>query len=276
MATGKGFEKRVGVPSGIQVDFGLDHLVVRVAGAKGGGGGLRMGQLGQEQGNADQGIPASVQRRVNDPAVAFSTDYGSHFLHGGYDVDLSDGTRRVGLSMSLGHITQGPGAAQVADHRAGGVGEDVVGDGHQCVFLTEHAAVLANQGEAVHVGVHGDAQVALVLDHSSGQGGEVLGPGLRIVREPAVRLAIEFNDLFNAEGPEQGRNSDAARAVNRVDGHLESRLGNGLAVDQLEVEDGLDVSVDPPAALLDGSQGFYRCEFRVGLRQPDHFRPVLG
>jgi hypothetical protein len=73
-----------------------------------------------------------------------------------------------------------------------GVGQHVVGAGHQGVLLAEEAAVLAHQGQAVHVGIHADAEVGLVLHHGIAEVREVLGQRLGVVGELAVGSQYSF------------------------------------------------------------------------------------
>ena len=204
-----------------------------------------MGEVGEHQGNPDEGVPPRMQFRVDDAAVALAADHRAGLAHRGHHIDLADGAGRVGLAMALGHIAQSPGGAEVADDRTRGVGEDVVGHCHEGVLFAEHGPVLVDEGESVHIRIYGDAEVAAVLDDRAGQGGQVLRARLGVVGEPAVGFAIEFDDLVHAEGLEERRDGDATGAVDGVHRDLEAGLGNGLAVDEVEVEDGLDVGVNP-------------------------------
>ena len=69
------------------------------------------------------------------------------------------------LSAVACHIAQGTGGGEVADGVAGGVLENVVGHGAKGVFFAVHGAVFADEGEAVHIGVHHKAYVLAAPGH---------------------------------------------------------------------------------------------------------------
>ena len=93
--------------------------------------------------------------------------------------------------------------------------------------------------------------------------------------ESAVWL-VQFDHVVHAQGPEQGGYGNAARAVDGVDGHLESRRSYGFPVHQVEVEDGLNVGVDPSPALLPRTEGLDGHVVRAGLGEPDDFSTGLS
>ena len=122
--------------------------------------------------------------------------------------------------------------------------EHVVGNADEGVFLAEHVAGFADESEAVDVGVDDDAEVAVVLAHAVGDLREVLRYGLGVVGEVAGGVAVELDDVVDAEGAEEARDGDATGGVDGVDGDLEVRLAYGVGVDEFEREDALDMAVD--------------------------------
>ena len=122
-----------------------------------------MGEVGQEQGDADEGIPAGVKGGIDDAAVALSPDDGVGFRHGLDHIDLPHGTGGIPLAMGFGHIAQGPSGTEVAHHGTRRVGQYVIRHGNEGILLAEHGPVFADERQAVHVGIHRDAEVATVL-----------------------------------------------------------------------------------------------------------------
>jgi hypothetical protein len=184
----------------------------------------------EEEGNAHQGVTAVVQFGIDDAAVAFAADHGLVFLHGVHHVDLAHGGSKVLAAGLLGHVAEGPGRREVRHRVAGLVLEHVVGHGHQRVLFAEHAAVFAHQGQAVHVGVHHDAQVVAALFNFVGDLREVFGQGLGVVHEQAGGFAVELGDLLDAQFFEQHGHGKAAAGVDR---HLPPPKSYGPAMASL-------------------------------------------
>ena len=88
-----------------QLDLVLRHEIGRIFLFQLGAFHLLLGQLGQEQCRADQGIAAIVQLGVDDTAIAFATDDSTHFFHLFHHIDFAYGSGKVLLSMLLRHIT---------------------------------------------------------------------------------------------------------------------------------------------------------------------------
>ena len=89
-------EEVVGVGTGLQVNFLFGHGVVRVGRAQCGTGSAPLGQVGQEERHAHQGIAAVVEFRKNDSAIAFAAKYRLARLHFSNDVDLAHSRCRIG------------------------------------------------------------------------------------------------------------------------------------------------------------------------------------
>ena len=210
-------------------------------------GHLLMGQVGQEQGHAHHGVATGVDGRIDDAAVAFAADEGSHLVHQGGHVHLTDCRSVVGAAMGLRHIAQRAGGRQVG-HRGDrlpfllGQAAEVVGDAHEGIFLHKGFPVLADQGEPVHIRVHAHAEVRLLADDGTAQVHEVHGKRLRVVGEIARRIAVEF-DAFHAQALEQARHDDAAHGIDGVHHHGEMRVADGLHIHGRKGQDGVQVLV---------------------------------
>ena len=65
--------------------------------------------------------------------------------------------------MALGDIAQGTGRTQIAHRGTLDMVQDIIGHGHEGVFLTIHLAVFLNEGQTVYIGVDHDTQVVTAL-----------------------------------------------------------------------------------------------------------------
>ena len=204
-----------------------------------------LGQEGEEEGHAYEGVATVVEFGVDDASVAFAADDGVGLAHEGGDVYFAYGGGRILASgVFAGDVAQGAGGGHVGDGVARGVGEDVVGHADEGVFFAEHFAGFAHEGEAVDVGVDHDAEVAAFFGHGFGYLGEVLRDGLGVVGEMAGGFAVEFDHVVHAQGAEESGDGYSACGVDCVDSHAEVGLCDGFTVDQGQGEDALDVVVD--------------------------------
>ena len=152
----------------------------------------------------------------------------------------------------------------------------MIGAGHQGVFLAEEGAVLADQRQAVHVGIHGDAEIGLLLRYGRTEVGEVGRQRLRVMCELAIGRAVHLHHLGHAQGLQQLGHGDAAHGVHGIHGHLESTGPDGLHIHQVQCKDGRDVLVGPAFIHAHSAQVIHRCEGKLlALRQAEHFGPQL-
>ena len=229
-------------------------------------GELLVGEVAEEQRHADHGVATGMDRGIDDAAVAFAADQGADLVHEGRDVDLTDRGSVILAAMGLGHIAEGPAGAEVGDGDDGLAGllgqfAEVVRDGNERVLLDEGFAVLADEGETVHVRVDADAEVRLLADDGLAELDEVLRERLGIVGEFARGLAVEA-DAFHAEALEEAGHDDAANGIDRVDDHLEVRSLDGGDVNGLQRQDGVEVLVRE-VFLLDVAEGLDGREVEV-------------
>ena len=122
------------------------------------------------------------------------------------------------------------------------MGEYVVRHAYQRIFLAVHGAVLADEGEAVNIGVYYDAEVVATLLQFAHDAGEVFLQWLGVVGEVAVGFAVEYG-VLHAEAVEEGREDDAAYAVDGIDNDLELCLPHCLRVHEFQCHHGVDVSL---------------------------------
>ena len=83
-----------------QLDLVLGDKIIRILGPEGLHPVLMMRQGTQEKPDADQRIPAIMQVRNDDPAIAFSSDHGIHRLHRIDDIDFSHRRREILPAMA--------------------------------------------------------------------------------------------------------------------------------------------------------------------------------
>ena len=105
----------VDIGLGCEVDAVLRNLVVGVHAAQFTDGAALLCQTGEEEGDTYEGVAAVVALGIDDAAVAFAADDGSHLLHLRGDVDLTDGSGEILTAVTLGDVAQGTGATQIRD-----------------------------------------------------------------------------------------------------------------------------------------------------------------
>ena len=140
-------------------------------------------QVGKEERHSDHRVTSVIYGRVDHSAIALASDQRIGLTHLGSNVDLSHGGCLIGASEFLGDIPEGTAAREVGtgdwcirvcylfQRDALGFGylcspfEEVRGNAHQGIFLTERLAVFADEGETVHIRIDGYSHVGMLLDH---------------------------------------------------------------------------------------------------------------
>ena len=168
--------------------------------------------------------------------------------------------------MTLCDVAQGTGRAQIRNGVALVVSQHVVGHRDQRVFLTEHAAVLADESQTVDIGVNDDAEVKTLLrradrvfigTHLVHDALQILLQGLGVVGELSCALAVQ-NLVVDAQCLEQLGQDDAANGVDGVGTDAELAGLDSLDISQTEVEHRLHMTLvhgvvpHDAAQLLDG------------------------
>ena len=121
--------------------------------------------------------------------------------------------------------------------------QHVVGNGYERIFFTEHRAVLADECQAVHIGVNHKADVVAALAEQVADFAEVFLQRLGVVGEVAGRFGVKTRHVRHAELPEKFRQNDAAHGVHGVDGHVEVGAADGFHVYEFEVFHEFDVAL---------------------------------
>ena len=114
--------------------------------------------------------------------------------------------------------------------------QDIVGNGYQGIFLAVHRAVLAEEGQTVHIGVNNEAYIMTALLHQRLDVGQILLQRLRVVLEVAGGLGKESCYGLHAQLLEQLRQDNAAHAVHAVEGNAEVGLPDSLGIHQVKAQ----------------------------------------
>ena len=120
----------------------------------------------------------------------------------------------------------------------------IVGDADQRILLAEHLAGLADEGQTVDVWVDHDAEVAVVVAYAVRNLGEVLRYGFGVMGKVSGGVAVEFDDIGDAEGAQEARDGQSSCGVYGVDGHAEAGFADGLDIHELQSKDTLDMAVN--------------------------------
>ncbi len=189
----------------------------------------------QKERDAHQGVAAVVEFGVDDAAVALAADDGVLGFHFGHHVHLAHRARTVGRAVAGRYIAQGTGRGQIAHAVAGAFGQEVVCHRDQRVFFAKELAVLADQDQAVHIGIDHDTEVAFFGGHQGADVVQMLAKRFGIVREAAMGLAEEQLLTFDAQGIQQGGHGNATGGIDGIHGYREAGRSNGSHVYVLEI-----------------------------------------
>ena len=96
----------IDISTGLEVDTVLGDEVRRICLAELTDGFALMGQMTQEECDTYQCVTAIMECRIDNSAIAFTSDDGSGLFHLGGDVDLTDSCGIVLTAILTGHITQ--------------------------------------------------------------------------------------------------------------------------------------------------------------------------
>ena len=200
---------------------------------------LRLRHIGQEKRDAHERVTTVVQFGIDDASVAFAANHGIGLLHHLNNVDFAHSGRRVSLSVFVGYILQRTGGGKVRNRISGRMLQYVVGHSHEGVLLYKERAVLLNDSEAVHIGIHHETDIVVGATHRVADAGQILRDRLRIVCEHTVHLAIEHSHIINSQLFKQIRQCQCTRGVHRVENHLEVGLRDGVLINQRQIQDSI-------------------------------------
>jgi len=186
--------------------------------------------------------------RIDDAAVALTAYQGIHLVHLGGNVHLSNGRSIISASVGLGNIPEGPAGREIRYGSkilaAGlyGLVEQIICNGDEGILFHERSAVLADEGETVHVRIHAHAKVGFFADYGLAEANQVFGQRFGVVGEITARFTVE-RDAFHAEALQQAGHYDAAHGIDGIQGHFETGFADGFCIHGIESEYGIDVLV---------------------------------
>ena len=111
------------------------------------------------------------------------------------------------------------------------------------VVLSDRPPLLVHDREPVHVGIHGDPEVALVPPHQGAERLEVLRDRFRRPGEPAIGRQVDRGHAAS-QALEEVRHHDPARPADRVEGDTKPPPPNGADVESLERQDRIQMPLD--------------------------------
>ena len=91
--------------------------------------------------------------------------------------------------------------------------QNIVGHGNEGVFLAIHGAVLAEESQAVNVGIDNKTYILTALLHERLDVSQVLLKGFGVVLEVACRLGEESCNVLHTQLLKELGQNDAAHAV---------------------------------------------------------------
>ena len=130
--------------------------------------------------------------------------------------------------MCAGNIAQRAGGRHIAHRIPGGVAQHVIRHADQGVLFAEHLAVLADNRQAVHIGVNHKAYIRLAALEQVAY--------LGVVGEFSIRRAVEFDDVLHAQGTQDSGDGNAADGIDTINSHSEVLGGNRFLIHQREVQ----------------------------------------
>ena len=143
--------------------------------------------------------------------------------------------------MCFRHIAQRTRTRHVADRIARSVTQNIVRHAHQSIFLAEHLAVLADDGQTVHIRIHYKTHIRFAALEQIADLGQMLWQRFRVMREMTVRGAVQLDDIFHTNCFQNSRNSQTAHRIDTINRYGEMAFLNSLNIYQRQFEHLLDV-----------------------------------
>ena len=198
---------------------------------------------------------------VDDASVALTTDDRIGVFDGLHHVDLAHCACRVLSTPGFGYLAQGARGTHIAHGIAGGFAQDVIGDGHQGVFLSKPTSIFSHKSQPVYVRIDTNAEVAALLQHGLAEVFQMRGKRLGVVGKLARRIAVDFHH-FAPHCFEEHRHNDSTAGVDGIHRHLESASTHRIRIDQGQGQGVLDVLLHPIGSSRDAANGIHIDIFR--------------
>ena len=86
----------------------------------------------------------------------------------------------------------------------------IIGNGNQRIFFVEQAAIFANDGQTVDIGIGDKTDIHLAIPDDVTGFGQVLGQWFGIMGEVSGWFAVDLNHLLNSQCFQQIRERDTS------------------------------------------------------------------
>ena len=113
--------------------------------------------------------------------------------------------------------------------------QHIISNSHQCIFLSIHRTILAEQGQTVHVRVNHKCNIMTTLLHQILNVTQILLQRFRVMLKIASRFCIKAGHLLNTKLLQQLRQNNTAYRVHTVNSHLEMSITDSLHINQFQV-----------------------------------------
>lgn len=155
--------------------------------------------------------------------------------------------------------------------------QHIVGTSHEGIFLAEHATVLANQGQAVNIGVNHDTEVMTSLTQEVANFAQVFLQGFGVVGKVAGRLYIESGNLRYTKLTEKFGQDDTTYRVYGINSHGEVSATDGININQFKLFHHFNVTLVVAEVFGIATQAVNVSKVKVAaIGQTHHFRSFFG
>ena len=152
------------------------------------------------------------------------------------------------------------------------MGQNIVSNSHQGIFLNKELAVLHDDGQTVHIGIHDKAHIGLALTHEVADGGEVFRDRLWCMAEVTRGVTEEFLHLLHAQGLQQLGYGDTTHRVDCINSDGEVGFADRFNVHEVKCQHLINVTTEPGIVLLLASQVVHVGIVKVlGLSETEYF-----
>ena len=153
----------------------------------------------QEECDADQRVASIVALRINHTAVAFAANDGVHAFHFRHHIHFTHCACTILSAVRFGHIAQGAGGGHITYRVARRVAKDIIRDADEGVLLSEHLSVFADDRQTIDIRIDYKTYIRLAGLEQIADLSQVLGKRFGVMREMAVRRAVQFDDILYAD-----------------------------------------------------------------------------
>jgi hypothetical protein len=167
-------------------ELGFDDLIARNLRDELADGEVGGGHELENVGHPDETVAAGDDSGVDDAAVAFAADNRAMGEHGLNDVGFADGGADDLAFVGGGNVIEHSAGGEIGDGDAGAAGKEPFGAEDEGIFFADVFAGFVDDGEAIGVGILGEADGGVMPADFIGEGDEVFFGGFGFVGEAAI------------------------------------------------------------------------------------------